>query len=338
MTTLYGRTWTREELLQQVGRIEQIAGVRAGEISDGAGRGMRTLDVYTGGGLTFRVLPDRALDIGSCRFNDIPIAWESPAGEVHPAFYQPDGVGWLRTFGGGLLATCGLDQFGSPGDDGGESFGLHGRIGTTPARDVFMRGDWVGEQYHIEISGVVDQARLFGENLRMTRRIRTTLGSSQLTINDTVTNIGFQPQPHMILYHFNFGFPLMSPETTLELPVTETHPRDADAEAGIADWSRFQAPTAGYREQVFLHDLSEGRAQLHNPSLGLNVELLWEHRSLPHLFEWKMMGQGAYVCGIEPANSSAIGGRTAARTSGDLRILKSGESRDYALTLRVNQL
>jgi galactose mutarotase-like enzyme len=335
MITLYNRTWTRAELLEYVGRIDQIAGICAGEITDGAGRGMRTLDVYTGGGLNFRVLPDRALDIAACRYRELPLAWESPAGEVHPAFYQPDGVGWLRTFGGGLLATCGLDQFGAPNTDQGESFGLHGRIGATPAHHVSIRAAWHADDYVLEITGVVEQARLFGEHLRLTRTVRTQLGSTTITLHDTVQNMGYAPQPHLILYHFNFGFPLISADTRLELPVSQTLPRDADADAGLGAWSRFQTPTPAYREQVFHHVLTQGRARLVNPTLDLSVELRWDPTQLPHLFQWKMMGQGAYVCGIEPANSSAIHGRAHARTTDDLPLLQPGEIREYQLALRV---
>lgn len=336
MAHLYGRFWTRADLSQYVGQMEQIAGIRALESRDGTERGVRVFEVFTGAGLTFRVMADRALDISSCRFLDTPVAWSSPSGEVHPAYYEADGLGWLRSFPGGLLATCGLDHFGSPSSEGGESFGIHGRIGNLPARQVSYRAYWEGDDYILEISGEVRQARLFGEFLTLQRRIRTQLGSTSIQLDDEVINEGFQSQPHMILYHFNLGFPLISPQTELSIPAQETMARDAEAESGFKDWMRLQPPTAGYREQVFRHTLNEGRVEIHNPERNLRLTLTYDTATLPHLFQWKMMGQGAYVLGIEPANSSAIQGRAKARETGDLVILQPGESCRYKLTVTLS--
>lgn len=60
--------------------------------------------------------------------------------------------------------------------------------------------------------------------------------------------------------------------------------------------------------------------------------------SFDHLFQWKQMGQGAYVPGIEPANSSTIEGRASARERGDLPLLQPGEDRVYSLTFRVEEI
>ena len=340
MAKLWGRDWTRAELLQHVGRIEQIAGISALEATDGPGRGIRLFQVSTGSGLTFRVLADRALDISACHYRGVPLAWASPAGEVHPAYYEAEGLGWLRSFQGGLFVTCGLDQFGSPATDGDESFGIHGRVGNLPAGQVNTRTFWEGDNYHLEISGQVRQARLFGENLVLHRKITTQLGSNTIRVEDTVTNEGFSPQPHMMLYHCNLGFPLIGPAATLHLDTAATVARDADAEKGLAEWHRFQPPTPGYREQVFRHSLvlneqGEGLARIENPELDFGFQLRYSAGTLPHLFQWKQMGQGAYVLGLEPANSSAIEGREVARRRDDLPQLAAGERRKYKLQFEV---
>jgi hypothetical protein len=96
--------------------MEQIAGIRLVEASEGRARGCRLLDVWTGSGLRFQANADRALDLSYCEFQGLPLAWRSPAGDVHPSYYEPEGLGWLRSFAGGLLTTCGLDQFGSMHD------------------------------------------------------------------------------------------------------------------------------------------------------------------------------------------------------------------------------
>ncbi|MCB0153285.1 MAG: aldose 1-epimerase family protein, partial [Anaerolineae bacterium] len=307
MALLFHREWSRAELLRRVGHMDQVAGIRLTEAVDGPARGCRLLEVWTGSGFRFQVNADRALDITGCDFRGIPLAWRSASGDVHPAFYAPQGLGWLRSFPGGLLATCGLDQFGAPSEEGGVEFGLHGRIGNLPAAQVNYRTFWDGDDYHLEIKGETRQAALFSENLVLQRRITTKLGSNRLRIEDVVSNDGFEPAPHMLLYHFNLGFPLVSEETQLHLQAESTQPRDADAQAGAAHWDRFQPPTPGYREQVFIHRPKvdpDGKATvlLQNPQLGLGLRWTYDATNLPWLMEWKMMGEGAYVVGVEPAN------------------------------------
>ena len=340
MDTLYGRNWTRAELVRHIGHMDQVAGIRLLVAGDGGARGNRVLEVWTGTGLFFLVQADRALDISVCRYKGIPLAWASAVGETHPAHYEPAGLGWLRSFAGGLLATCGLDHFGAPSRDGADELGLHGRISNLPARSLGYRARWIGEEYSLEIAGEMRQSTLFGENLVLRRRISTHLGSSRIRLEDEVVNEGFKPQPHMILYHFNMGFPLVCEESRLRLDTETTAPRDAHAEQGLVEWRCLQRPTADYVEQVYHHVPmadAEGlvHVELENPALGVGVRWTYEKRNLPHLFQWKMMGEGEYALGIEPANSSGIDGRASARELGDLPVLAPGESRRYVIDFEV---
>ncbi len=343
MVKLFNQEWNKAELLSRVGQMEQLAGIRLVEAGEGKARGCRLLDVWTGSGLRFQVNADRALDLSYGEFQGLPLAWRSPAGDVHPSYSEPEGLGWLRSFAGGLLATCGLDQFGLPSEDGGTAFGLHGRISNTPATQVNHRAYWNGEVYQLEISAEIRQAALFGENLVLRRQITTRLGSNCIRIEDVVTNDGFEAAPHMLLYHFNLGFPLVSEHTRLHLNAEETLPRDEAASLGLAEWNRFQAPTPGYREQVFIHRPSadsDGIAtiELHNPKVGIGLRWQYSTGNLPYLMEWKMMGAGAYAVGVEPANCNGLGGRAATRAKGWLPMLEPGESRAYCIDLEVFQL
>jgi hypothetical protein len=340
MAELYNRKWSCQEWARHVGHLEQIAGIRLVESLDGKGRGSRAFDVWTGSGLSFRVLAERALDISACHYKGVSLAWLSPVGEAHPAYYEPQGLGWLRSFGGGLLVTCGLDHFGPPCEDAGELLGLHGRVSNLPACCLSHRAWWAGDEYRLEVAGEVRQARVFGENLLLRRRISTGLGANYIWIEDEVVNEGFTPHPHMMMYHFNLGFPLLDEETRLHLETERTFARDAEAEAGLAEWSRFQPPTPGYREQVFLHTpVADSNGQVHveveNPRLELCLRLSYDKTALPYLVQWKMMGEGLYVLGVEPVNCPAMQGRAGARQSGVLPVLEPGESRRYALKLEV---
>jgi hypothetical protein len=340
MAKLFNCEWTKSELLSRVGQMDQLAGIRLLEAGDGKARGCRVLDVWTGTGLRFQVNAERALDISSCDFKGAPLAWRSPAGDVHPAFYEPQDIGWLRSFSGGLLVTCGLDHFGSPAKDGDTELGLHGRISNSPAAQVNYRTFWDGDDYKLEITGETRQANVFGENLVLRRRISTALGTNCIHIEDVVANEGFESAPHMLLYHFNIGFPLVSENTRLHLQSEETLPRNADAQSGMAEWDRFQSPTPGFREQVFIHrPKSDGdgiaTVELNNPQMGFGVRWKYGTANLPYLMEWKMMGQGAYVIGVEPTNCNGLAGRPVTRELGQLPILESGESRDYHIDVEV---
>jgi Domain of unknown function (DUF4432) len=110
VVTLWGREWTREELLARVGRLEQIAGIRLVEGADGAERGVRLLRCWSGAGFDFEILVDRGFDIGGVWIEGRPLAWSSPVGLVGPWYCEPAGIGWFRGFPGGLVSTCGLDH------------------------------------------------------------------------------------------------------------------------------------------------------------------------------------------------------------------------------------
>ncbi len=345
---LYGKNWTRRELEARVGRLEQIGGVRRFQLTEGQETGVELIQVRTGSGLAYYVSSMRCLDISLTEFGGVPISWQSPNGDVHPAYYDPKGLEWLRTAVGGLLMTCGLRQVGSPSEDQGESLGLHGRIHHTPARQVAATGSWIDDEYDIVISGVIEETKIFGEYLRLTREIRSRLGENFISIHDKVENLGFEPSPLMLLYHFNFGFPLMSEETKVSFPSRRVVPREAETPLqGFEEW---QAPATGYRERVYYHEgfmedsnhKGWATAVIQNPkfpltdgkSCDLSVSLSWATKNLPRLVQWKMPGSGVHVLGIEPANCY-VGGRAKERERGTLVTIEPGQSLSYELKLEI---
>jgi len=320
--------------LQRVGVLAQVARVDSFVETDGPARGTRRLRVVNGGGLEFDVHPDRGLDIGAATFDGIPLAWLSSTGIGSPHFYEPQGRGWLRTFGGGLMTTCGLDSFGPPADDEDGVAGMHGRIGAVQAH---LTGAEAGPQ-RISVSGTVRQTAVFAENLLLSRRITTDVGSSALTVEDTVTNDGSAASPHMVLYHVNLGWPLLDDGTVVEIPHTTVAPRDPDAEEGFGRQYGIGAPVPGFREQVYIHEATPERyASVTNKQRGLRLTLRFSE-TLPAIFEWKMTATQHYVLGLEPANTPEIGGRAAARAAGRLPRLEPGESVGYRLDFEMERL
>ena len=339
----WGRELTRRELEGYTSDWRQMADIRLVTLDDGPERGVRAALCRTGGGLAFMVLLDRGLDIGPADYKGIPLAWQSGTGAANPARHELAGKGWLRTFHGGLLALCGLTTAGYsdeyPVDPAnGESLGLHGRIGTIPAYDVRIERDVTDAGMTLRLHGTVDEVSLFGPKLRLQRTLEFDGGGAEIRITDTVRNFGGQPAPLMVLYHLNFGFPLLSPDSIMTSPAAEIVPRDAIAETGLGQWNIFTPPQPGFAEQVYWHHVPPGagevEAAISNPALGVGVAVRYDSTTLTGLTEWKQMGFGDYVLGIEPGNCYPVG-RALAREQGALTELGPGEEVTYRLALRV---
>jgi len=344
MSELFGKTWSRDELLRRVGRLGQVAGVRLLELGDGAERGVRVLEFRTGTGFEFDVVVDRAFDVGRCELRGAPLAWESGVGFVGPWFYEPEGLGFFRNWGGGFLTTCGIDhalfmakdtaaQYHYPPKQT-EEFGLHGRISNRPARLAGYGERWEGDECVLWAEGDVLQASVFGEHLLLRRRIEARVGESRLTVHDEVENAGWDTTPHMLLYHVNVGFPVVDEGSELLVPATAVAARGGHPVEG---YRTFHSPQAGYVEQVFEHEVAaepDGSVPVAvvNRRLGVGAYEVFRRDQLPHHFFWRMLGEGTYVVGIEPCTNRTAG-RLDARARGELIELAAGEKRVYDLEL-----
>lgn len=351
---LYGNKWTRRDLEARVGRVEQIGGVRRMELTEGREKGVEQIQVRTGAGLEYYVSPMRGMDISLAELGGVPISWQSPNGDVHPSYYDPEGGEWGRTAAGGLLMTCGLTQVGSPCEDNGIKYGQHGRSHHIPATQISAESRWDGDEYLMSVRGAIEESRIFGERLRLTRSIASRLGENKISIMDVVENMGEETTPHMILYHFNFGFPLMTEQTRIKFPEREVVARDKGTP--VPGYDSWDGPQSNYRERVYYHEMSKGaRAAvpeqsgenaeviISNPafpcvggkgSAAVDVHLTWSTRTLPVLVEWKMPGVQTHVLGVEPANCH-VEGRVAERQRGTLVTLDPGESAAYELDLEI---
>ena len=335
------REFSRAEILRRVGNVSQIASARHVVLDDGRAKGVAAIDFDTGAGLRFTVLPDRGMDISSASYKGCNLVYLTPNGEVHPAYYEPQGAGWLRIFFGGLLTTCGLTTIGAPGRDGDEDLGLHGRYAAIPARQVCDGSRWDGDDYVLEASGVMEESQLFGDKLRLTRTISSRAGAKTLVIQDVVENFGHRLSPLTILYHINFGFPLLDATSRAVISTAESTPFNERSAQGMAEMLAFSDPVVGYEEQNFLHRMAadaEGcaYAAMINPELGdgLGVYIKFDRGALPYLNEWKMMGEGDYVAALEPCNAPCEN-RGALRQKGLLPFLAPGEVQEIRVEIGV---
>ena len=83
-------------------------------------------------------------------------------------------------------------------------------------------------------------------------------------------------------------------------------------------------------EQVFCHTMKAGSdgnavATLKNRKLGIALTIKFNTVRLPYLIQWKMMGMGEYVLGLEPSNTPGKN-RKALKEENVLPHLQPGES------------
>ena len=355
MVELFGRKRSHSEILERTGALAQVAGIELLEYADGPERGVRVLHFRTGGGLGFRVAVDRGFDLLEADYRGLPIGWRSPTGPRHPGLASVEenrGWGFLRSFTG-LLATCGLDHALAPAASSvaqyiypgfaESAYPLHGRISQIPARLLGYGEHWEGDGCTLWAEAEVAQMAVFGENLVLTRRIEAALGGAAITVDDRVENRGFRPTPHMLLYHYNFGYPLLDDGAELLVPSRAiVHAVHGDPHAqGVGH--RIQGPPrAGFSEQVYEHDVVAGAdgmtsALLINPALGaggFGIRLDYDRAALPCLIEWQCLQSGLYVLGIEPSTNHVLG-RKFAEDRGELMLLEHAENRHYRTRLSV---
>lgn len=318
--------WSRENLERHSVDMRQFIDFRESTLPNG----MRIIEAYNSSGLTFTILPDRGLDIWTAHYNGIPLTWISQGSPFPPDFGQD----WLQQFNGGLLTTCGLTHVGPPETDDitGEVRGIHGKYSQLRAYNVSIDRSIPGQ---IDLKGAVSESSLFGMQLRLERTYSITLDLPQLRVYDTVTNVGDEPAPLMLLYHFNFGYPLVAEGTRLHTN-SKVYPRDEAARAGYTTWSDYSAAASGYPEQVFFHHVNAvdefATAGLFRKEFG--IELMWDHHNLPYLSQWKNTRQGIYVCGVEPSNGVPEG-QNAARKNNRLEMLAPGQFKSFYCSLMV---
>lgn len=329
----------RSELQGKVSNWSQLGGLQRSRLVGGKAEGVEVIDLRSGGGLRIQILAGRGMDVGLAEFRGIPLNWLSPVGVVHPQYFQPRGIEFLNSCGGGLFFTCGLTQVGAPCQDEGEELPMHGFISNTPARDICCRSEWQGDRFLMEATGEVHDVSLLRHHLVLRRTYSCCLGENRVRITDRVRNQGPAVTPHMILYHFNFGYPFLDSGARVILPSQGIEARDQDSRAGMDSWSEVAEPSRGFFEQVFYHRLAadeKGRtcAALLNEALGLAVAIHFDRRQLDQFVQWKSLNDQIYALGLEPANCR-VQGRAHDRARGILEFLEPGEERLYELEFEV---
>lgn len=314
LTDVAAGTYEKELSLtaKEVGGAADGYSITKRTLRGGLTDGVDTISVDNGK-FSFVVVPTRGMGLWKAWLDKLEIGWQSPVrGPVNPKFVplgESSGLGWLDGFDE-LLVRCGLESNGAPefDEEGRVKYPLHGRIANRPAHQVQLAVD--GESGEITVTGVVEETRFHFHKLRLTTTIRTRVGEPGLRIQDVVENFSGTPAGVQMLYHTNFGQPLLDAGSKVVAPVKTVVPRNDHAAAGIENWDSYPAEQPGFEEQVYFLELADHERDmtqvlLKNAHSTRGVTLKFKKQKLPCFTVWKnpVAAQDGYVTGLEPGTN-----------------------------------
>ncbi len=308
--------------------------------------------VVDNGRLALTVIPTRGMSLLKVTSGDVTLGWNSPVKEVvHPQFINLQsrgGLGWLEGFNE-FMVRCGMEWAGHPGRDefinntgdrAEMELTLHGRIGNIPASEVEIVIDRQ-PPHRIRLRGRVDERMFYGPKLELWTEVSTEPGSNSFRIEDKLTNYGAYDQEFQIIYHANFGPPLLEAGASLVAAVKEARPFNAHAARGLSEYSEYAAPTKGFIEQVygltlFADQQRRTTVMLRNATRDKAVTMTWDVTQLPYFTLWKntTAAEEGCVTGLEPG-SGFPANRSIERKAGRVPKLGPGESRSFALDVAI---
>lgn len=324
-----------EQLRKKTGHLDAIFGTRVSRVQGGPGDGVEVISLWNAAGIRLEVLANRGFDIFALEHKGRRIDWQGPPGLRSRVSYEPHGWGWLRSFHGGLLMTCGLDHVLFPQErkapeydflpDMDRHFGLHGRIANEAGELLERTLASVDGEPTIRLRGRVLQAALYHERLSLERTIEVPVFGTTIRLEDVVTNVGFKPTHHEILYHLNFGYPLVDEGARVIVP-----------SAGGDETIDVSAVERDAPEVVTAHDIvADGMAvtRVRNDRVGLEVSVAHDPTPLPYFFVWNMRAEGVNSIGLEPSSAR----RADDRSEEILDLIEPGDAVHYRLEVTVSQ-
>lgn len=319
----------------------QLGGIETSVLDNGPGRDVRIAWVNTGGGLRFKVVIDRGLDIADAEFLGQSLTWHSLTGITAPTHAFNRKMEWLRGFYGGLLVSCGPLNTGGPFEQEPFEYGIHGTHSNTRAIvESIVNPDPARGRLDMSITALIRTARVFGPNIELRRTLSCTLGENTIRVRDTFINRNNEPAPLCWLLHINFGYPLLEPGASTYCYDGKLDPRfDSDGWfTKRKDFRKAPQPQESHRgtgevfTYVYPNTGGDGRvlAGVVNTKRGFGVKVEFNKKDYPRLGNWQHWGPGgSYTGALEPM-TAGVEGRPVDEKNGWVRYLEPGATADLA--------
>ncbi|MBJ7223356.1 MULTISPECIES: aldose 1-epimerase family protein [unclassified Brenneria] len=319
---------------------DQHFSIEQSVLRGGRQEGSKIITINSQNGLKIVLSPTRGMDLLHVTGKNIRLGWDSPVNEVvNPNtinLESRNGVGWLEGFNE-MMVRCGFEWTGHPVVSDGMLYTLHGRAGNTPASKVVVD---VSEKapYQITVRGLLKENSFKKSNLETWTELRYIPGSESFTVHDVLTNKADYARDYQIIYHSNFGTPILEQGARFIAPVKDISPFNDYAKAGLKEWQTYQGPTKDFDEMVFnltpyADQQGKTLAALVNRAGDKGVSIEFDTHQLPLLTLWKNTDteKQGYVTGIEPGTSYAYP-VTIEREQGRVKQLQPGQSTVFELT------
>jgi len=316
--------------------------IRKQTLHGGRQEGVELIEVDQGV-LKLTIIPTRGMSLYKVFSGEIELGWSSPVKEiVNPAYVELEsrgGLGWLDGFNE-FLVRCGVEWCGHPGMDNGRLLTLHGRVANIPATDVRVTIE-EAPPHRIRVGGRVSEQTFKFADYELWAEVSTEPGKASFQISDTLTNRSDYEREFQLLYHANFGPPLLEQGARLVAAVKQVAPLDDYAGKSISTWSEYLGPTKNFGEHVFLlvpFTRPEGTTMvmLKNAAGERGVRVDYETKNLPYFSLWKntdTMKEG-YVTGLEPSTSYPYN-RSVERKAGRVPKLAAGASKSFEVGYQI---
>ena len=263
----------------------QTGYIRRYTLSEGKENGLRVIEMNNG---ILRVLlnESKGLDIMQVWYKGVNMSFVSKNG------FTAREVAFGKRFEGGMLYTCGLDSIG-----GRAGFEPHGLYHNTPALVTSV------DHENLQVTAEIEITALFGENLVMKRTVTLSKETGNLQLEDTLVNRGAREENYCLLYHINFGYPMLDEGVEIAADLSDIVPRTPKAAENSAELVKFAAPMDNEEERCYFLTNKGNSVSVTNKKLGTRAVVTYSKDTLPYLVQWNSPASQDYALGIEPATS-----------------------------------
>lgn len=285
------------ENIKKIGNIEQIAFTKRIKYRNDKANGVNAI-LCKNENLSFTLLESMALDIYDLSYCGNNMSFISKNGLVSRNLANTPAYDFTKSFNGGFLFTCGLDNIGKPDND---KHLQHGSFSTIPALITKEQRHLENNKFILEIEGRICDTALFSKDIEVIRNYR--IYNNKIILTDKVINRDFKDQDIIMLYHFNLGYPMLDSCTRFSANIGSTACRTENC--NLEKYNSMNEPIDNCFEEVFIHTIDEDIAnvEIKNSQIKQIIKFSYDTKYLKYLMEWKSMQSGDYVLGIEPATS-----------------------------------